>query len=98
MVAAAGICGFAMPGRGFADALRLWRFLLAVLASLAGLFGLTAGALCLLVHLSGLESLGQPYLAPFSGVSGARSLLRTRLVNDKFRDSALHPQDLRNQR
>lgn len=98
VVAAAGICGFAMPGRGFADALRLWRFLLAVLASLAGLFGLTAGALCLLVHLSGLESLGQPYLAPFSGVSGGRSLLRTRLVNDKFRDSALHPQDLRNQR
>ena len=61
VVAAAGICGFAMPGRGFADALRLWRFLLAVLASLAGLFGLTMGALCLLVHLSGLESL-QVYL------------------------------------
>lgn len=98
VVAAAGICGFAMPGRGFADALRLWRFLLAVLASLAGLFGLTMGALCLLVHLSGLESLGQPYLAPFSGVSGARSLLRARLVKNKFRDAALHPQDVRNQR
>ena len=98
VVAAAGICGFAMPGRGFADALRLWRFLLAVLASLAGLFGLTMGALCLLVHLSELESLGQPYLAPFSGVSGARSLLRVRLVKNKFRDAALHPQDVRNQR
>ena len=98
VVAAAGICGFAMPGRGFADALRLWRCLLAVLASLAGLFGLTMGALCLLVHLSGLESLGQPYLAPFSGVSGARSLLRARLVKNKFRDAALHPQDVRNQR
>lgn len=98
VVAAAGICGFAMPGRGFADALRLWRLLLAVLASLAGLFGLTMGALCLLVHLSGLESLGQPYLAPFSGVSGARSLLRMRLTKNKFRDAALHPQDVRNQR
>ena len=61
-------------------------------------FGLTMGALCLLVHLSGLESLGQPYLAPFSGVSGARSLLRARLVKNKFRDAALHPQDVRNQR
>ncbi len=98
VVAAAGICGFAMPGRGFADALRLWRFFLAVLASLAGLFGLTMGALCLLVHLSGLESLGQPYLAPFSCVAGTRSLLRMRLTKNKFRDAALHPQDVRNQR
>lgn len=98
VVAAAGICGFALPGRGFADALRLWRLLLAVLASLAGLFGLTMGALCLLVHLSGLESLGQPYLAPFSCVAGTRSLLRMRLTKNKFRDAALHPQDVRNQR
>ena len=98
VVAAAGICGFAMPGRSFADALRLWRFLLAVLASLGGLFGLTMGALCLLVHLAGLNSLGQPYLAPFSSVSGLRSLLRRRLVNQKVREESLRPQDLRNQR
>ena len=38
IVATAGICGFAIPGRGFADALRIWRFLLTVLASLGGLF------------------------------------------------------------
>lgn len=98
VVAAAGICGFAIPGRGLAAALRLWRFVLAVLASLAGLYGLTLGALALLVHLSELDSLGQPYLAPFSNVSGWRSLLRTRLARQKFRDAALHPQDLRNQR
>ena len=98
VVATAGICGFAMPGRGFADALRLWRFLLAVLASLGGLFGLTLGALCLLVHLAGLESLGVAYLAPFSRVSGLKTVLRTRLKNDKFRDASLNPLDGRNQR
>lgn len=97
VVAAAGICGFALPGRGLAAALRLWRLVLAVLASLAGLYGMTLGALALLVHLSGLESLGQPYLAPFSAVSGKNSLLRRRLIRNKFRDSALHPQDLRRQ-
>ena len=97
VVAAAGICGFAMPGRGLAAALRLWRLVLAVLASLAGLYGMTLGALALLVHLSGLESLGQPYLAPFSAVSGKNGLLRRRLIRNKFRDSALHPQDLRRQ-
>ncbi|MGM9523353.1 MAG: spore germination protein, partial [Faecousia sp.] len=98
IVATAGICGFAMPGRGFADALRLWRFLLAVLASLGGLFGLTLGALCLLVHLAGLESLGVPYLAPFARVSGLQSVLRTRLKNQKYRDAALNPLDRRNQK
>lgn len=97
IVAAAGICGFVMPGRGFADALRLWRFALAVLASLGGLFGLTLGALGLLVHLSSLESLGVPYLAPFAQVKGLKSILRQRLKNQKYRDSTLHPLDERNQ-
>ena len=80
VVAVAGICGFAMPGRGFADALRLWRIVLAVLAALAGLYGLTMGALCLLVHLAQLESFGEPYLAPFAKVS-AKGILRRRFKN-----------------
>lgn len=98
VVAAAGISGFALPGRSFADALRLWRFLLTVLASLGGLFGLTLGALCLLVHLSGLTSLDVEYLAPFSRVSGGRAIVRPRFFRQKFRDAALHPLDDRNQR
>ena len=97
IVAVAGICGFAIPGRGFADAIRLWRFILAILASLAGLYGLTVGGLCLLVHLGGLSSFGEPYLAPFAHVS-ARGFLRKRLKNEKFRDASLHPQDAQNQR
>ena len=83
IVAVAGICGFAIPGRGFADAIRLWRFVLAVLASLAGLYGLTMGALCLLVHLAQLESFGEPYLAPFAKVD-LRGILRKRLKNENF--------------
>ncbi len=96
IVAVAGICGFAIPGRGFADAIRLWRFILAVLASLAGLYGLTVGGLCLLVHLGSLTSFDEPYLAPFARVS-ASGILRKRLKNDKFRDVNLRPQDVRNQ-
>lgn len=97
VVAVAGICGFAIPGRGFADALRLWRGLIAVLASLGGLFGLTAGGLCLLIHLGGLDSLGRPYLAPFAQVSGLKMLLRRRLRDEKRRDPSLRPQDEWNQ-
>ena len=66
VVSAAGICGFALPGKSFADAVRLCRFALTVCAALAGLFGLTFGLLALLIHLSGMESFGKPWLAPFS--------------------------------
>jgi hypothetical protein len=85
LVAVAGICGFAMPGRGFADALRLWRIVLAVLAALAGLYGMTMGALCLLVHLARLESFGEPYLAPFAKVS-VKGVLQHRLKNGRKRE------------
>lgn len=79
VVATAGICGYALPGREFSDALRLWRFVLAVFASAAGLFGVTAAFMLLLIRLAGLESFGQNYLAPFAGVRGVDALLRPRL-------------------
>lgn len=88
--AASGICGFVLPGRDFSDAIRLWRLVLAVTAACAGLFGLTAGVIALLIRLSGLKSLGRPYL------SGMK-LTRPRLVTDRYRDPALHPQDLKRQ-
>ena len=91
VAAAAGICGFVLPTRDFSDAIRLWRLLLAVSAACAGLFGLTAGVIALVIRLAALSSLGRPYLA------GAK-LTRPLLVCEKFRDPALHPQDLRRQR
>lgn len=95
-VSLAGVCGFVQPDRDFAQAIRLWRFVLAVLGAVAGLFGVTAGVLALLIHLSGLKSLGVPYLAPFStGVGG--SLLRRRLKSSIWRDPNLDPEDIKNQ-
>ena len=90
VAAASGICGFVLPARDLSDAVRLWRLLLALTAACAGLFGLTVGALALLIRLAGLQSLGRTYLA------GAR-LVRPRLVTEKYRDPALHPEDLRRQ-
>ena len=78
VVAVAGICGFVIPGRGLADALRLWRTGLAVLGALAGLYGVTVGFLCLLIHLAQLKSFGEPYLAPFAKVS-VRGIIRKRI-------------------
>ena len=66
VVSAAGICGFALPGKSFADAVRLCRMGLTVCAALAGLCGLTLGLLALVIHLSGLRSFDRAWLAPFS--------------------------------
>ena len=74
-----------------------WRFALAILAGAGGLFALTAGGIALLIHLSGLTSLGVSYLTPFSDARAARAILRPRLIRQKWREAALRPQDLRNQ-
>ena len=78
VTASAGICGFALPSRDLSDALRIWRFALAALGGLAGLFGVTVGTLTLLLHLSGLSSLGEAYLAPFSAVRAGGAFVRRR--------------------
>lgn len=96
-VSVAGICGFALPGRDFSEAIRLWRFGLTAVSSLAGLFGLTCGLIALVIHLSGLTSMGMGYLLPFSH-RGHPGILRPRLKNQRFRDVFLKPLDSKNQR
>ena len=76
VAAAAGICGFTLPSRDLSDAIRVWRFALTFLGGLFGLLGLTVGLLALLVHLSGLQSLGRAYLAPFASATGGGAILR----------------------
>ncbi len=92
MVSIAGVCGFVLPNRDLANAVRVWRFFIACLASVSGLYGVAAGALILLVHLSGLECLGIGYLS----LTG--SFLRKKLASDKFREGKLNPKDRRKQK
>lgn len=97
VTASAGICGFTLPSRDLSDAVRIWRFALAILAGAGGLFALTAGGIALLIHLSGLTSLDVSYLAPFSDARARRAVLRPLLARQKWRDATLRPQDLKNQ-
>lgn len=91
-VSLAGICGFVLPNRDMAEAVRLWRFAIAVLSSVGGLFGTIAGLLMLLIHLAGLKSLGVPYLSRTS------TFLRPLLKQTKWRSKKLKVQDGRNQK
>ena len=98
VAASSGICGFTLPNRELSDAVRLWRFVLTVLAGLWGLFGVTVGLLLLLTELAGLESLGRSYLSPFGRAEVKGALVRPRLVRQKWRDGALKPMDDQSQR
>ena len=93
VVSIAGVCGFVLPNRDLAAAIRLWRFVLATLASVLGLPGLAIGLLILLGHLASLKSLGLCYLRPLEP-----SIFRKRLVTEKFRDRHLDPEDKRKQK
>lgn len=92
-VSIAGVCGFVMPNRDLAGAIRLWRFILAVLAAVAGLWGMGFGVVILLIHLASLRSLGVSYIVPFEP-----GLLRRRMKNNKFRDSKLGTRNRRKQK
>lgn len=97
VVAVAGICGYAIPGRELADAFRVWRFVLTICAALAGLFGVTVGLIGLLLHLGSLQSFGLSYLRPFDRAETGGVVLRKRLKEEKYRDPGLRPEDLRKQ-
>lgn len=97
VVSIAGVCGFVLPNRDLAEAIRVWRFVIALLGALGGLFGVSVGFLLLLIHLSDLTCLDVPYLAPFQE-KGDAPVLRRRLKYQKWRNLRLNPIDRRNQR
>ena len=97
VVSIAGICGFVLPNRDLAEAVRVWRFGLGILGAAAGLFGVTLGLIGLAIHLGGLSSLDVPYLSPFQ-TSEHNGMLRRKMRENLFRKERMHPQDRRRQR
>ncbi|MBR4291463.1 MAG: spore germination protein [Oscillospiraceae bacterium] len=98
VVSIAGICGFVLPNRDFAEGVRVWRFVIAILAAFGGLIGVAAGAGCLVVHLSGLKSMGISYLKPNRDSMEGGGILRPLLKKSKRRNQSLKPEDERNQK
>ena len=96
-VSIAGICGFVLPNRDLAEGIRVWRFGIATLSAVGGWVGILVGAAALLVHLTGLRSLGVPYLQPNRRYMESGGVLRPLLKNSKLRNQWLKPKDRRNQ-
>jgi len=91
-VSITGICGFVLPNRDLAEAVRVWRFGIGFLAAVGGIYGVAAGAVILLIHLGSIRSMGIAYL------SRSGRILRPRLKNIKERNKLLKPLDRRNQK
>ena len=77
-VSISGVCGFVLPNRDLADAIRLWRFLLAVGAAVFGLLGIVGAVAILIIRLAFLKSLGKPYIKFFEP-----KLIRTRMDGEQ---------------
>lgn len=99
VVAVAGIAGYTVPNQEFSAALRIWRFVLAIAGSLAGLFAVAVATVVLVGHLARLESFGVPYLAPFSNGKNAfgYGVIRWPMPWIKLRDSSLQTGNRRRQ-
>lgn len=94
VVSIAGVCGFILPNRDLAEAIRVCRFALGVLAAFFGFWGIAAGLIGIFWHLSTIRCLGVPYL---QWSPAGRGILRKRLKHQKRRDDRLNPKDRKNQ-
>ena len=74
VAALTGICTFVIPNVSIVSGLRISKYLVILLSSVFGMFGVWAAILLLLGHLSGLTSYGIPYLYPYcsSSINGDR--------------------------
>lgn len=101
VIAITAISSFTMPNQDFSNALRLWRFVMAITSSMMGIFGISIGAVFLIYHLASIETFGVPYLSPYVASEGrdlGDSIIRIPLSLFKKRPYSLRTPNERRQK
>lgn len=65
VIAISAISGLVFPSIEVVSAIRWWRFIMMILATMFGVWGILLGTIILFIRLYSLKSLGKPYLYPF---------------------------------
>ncbi len=66
VVSITAIASFAITNYGMSNAIRLLRFVLIILATILGLYGVVMGLIVMVLHLCSLKTAGVPYLSPIA--------------------------------
>lgn len=101
VIAFTGIAGFTLPNQDLANAVRVIRFGIAILAAFGGFFGLMVGITLLITHLCSLDNYGVAYLSPFVDAEHKThkdTLFRYPVRYFKFRPEGIAKQNHRKQK
>lgn len=101
VIAVTGIAAFTLPNQDLANAVRVIRFIFAILATFAGFFGLVVGITFLILHLCSMDNYGIAYLSPFVDAEHKThkdTLFRYPVKYFKFRPEGMAEQNHRKQK
>lgn len=91
IVAITTISAFALPSYEFSSGLRFCRFILMILASILGLYGIMLGIVVLSTHVVRLNSFGIPFTSPYSGLGLEEGDLKDTLIKAPIQKFQLRP-------
>ncbi len=92
VIAISAISGLVFPSIELVSAIRWWRFIMMILATMLGIWGILLGTIVLFIHLYKLRSLGKPYLYPFLPFNKKEqidALIKTNNRGPKYRNPLL---------
>lgn len=92
VIALSSIAGFVFTSIELVNAIRIYRIIFILLASILGIYGIYLGAIFLLYKLITLKSFNKPYLAPFSPFiykEQKDAIIKERNVGIKYRNPIL---------
>ena len=92
VIAISAISGLVFPSIELVSAIRWWRFIMMILATMFGVWGILIGTIILFIRLYSLKSLGKPYLypfLPFNKLEQKDAIIKVNNRGEKYRNPLL---------